>query len=111
MSDRDSFPSERQERFIVRLPDGMRDRIRSAAEANGRSMNAEIVATLLEKYPPEADPDLEALIEKAMKVAPGELERILKGIVDRQLASGEITEQDIEDGLVPGFSLRRPSDD
>lgn len=39
------------ERFIVRLPDGMRHRIRMAAAANGRSMNAEIVATLAEKYP------------------------------------------------------------
>lgn len=29
----------------------MRDRIKAAAEANNRSMNAEIVATLEEKYP------------------------------------------------------------
>lgn len=40
------FPSEQQDRFIVRLPDGMRDKIRSVAERNGRSMNAEIVARL-----------------------------------------------------------------
>ncbi|WP_051520978.1 Arc family DNA-binding protein [Rubellimicrobium mesophilum] len=46
------YPSERQDQFIVRLPDGMRDRIRRAAEVNNRSMNAEIVATLEEKYPP-----------------------------------------------------------
>lgn len=50
------YPSERQDQFIVRLPDGMRDRIRRAAEGNNRSMNAEIVATLEEKYPEPPDP-------------------------------------------------------
>lgn len=32
-----------QDRYIVRLPDGMRNRIREEAERNERSMNAEIV--------------------------------------------------------------------
>jgi hypothetical protein len=55
MSDDDSkYPSELAERFQVRLPLGMRDRIKAAAEANNRSMNAEIVATLEEKYPEPA---------------------------------------------------------
>lgn len=40
------------DKFMLRLPDGMRDRIKAAAEANSRSMNAEIVATLDEKYSP-----------------------------------------------------------
>lgn len=40
---------------MLRLPDGMRDRIKAAAEKNNRSMNAEIVAALEEKYPPPAD--------------------------------------------------------
>ncbi|MBK0326294.1 Arc family DNA-binding protein [Rhodobacteraceae bacterium F11138] len=42
----------KQDQFIVRLPDGMRDRIKLAAEGNNRSMNAEIVATLERAYPP-----------------------------------------------------------
>lgn len=47
------------DKFMLRLPDGMRDRIKAAAEVNGRSMNAEIVATLHEKYPPKGiDVDL-----------------------------------------------------
>lgn len=37
------YPSETAERFIVRLPDGMREQIKKAAKAHGRSMNAEIV--------------------------------------------------------------------
>lgn len=40
------FPSEMADRFQVRLPDGLRDEIRAAAKANGRSMNAEIVSRL-----------------------------------------------------------------
>ncbi|PZP59725.1 MAG: DNA-binding protein [Pseudoxanthomonas spadix] len=32
-----------QDKFVVRFPDGMRDKIAAAAEASGRSMNAEIV--------------------------------------------------------------------
>lgn len=46
MDDLDKFPSQLAERFQVRLPDGMRDRLKAAAEANKRSMNTEIVARL-----------------------------------------------------------------
>lgn len=46
---------QNQDKFIVRLPDGMRDRIKKVAEANNRSMNAEIVATLETHYPPPRD--------------------------------------------------------
>jgi hypothetical protein len=41
------------DKFVLRLPDGLRDRIKRAAESNRRSMNAEIVATLESYYPPE----------------------------------------------------------
>lgn len=34
------------DQFVVRLPDGMRERIAEQAKANNRSMNAEIVARL-----------------------------------------------------------------
>lgn len=39
-------PSRKLEQFIVRFPDGMRDQLKAAAEANMRSMNAEIVGRL-----------------------------------------------------------------
>jgi len=39
------------DKFMLRLPSGMRDRIKTVAEENGRSMNAEIVGTLQEAYP------------------------------------------------------------
>lgn len=34
------------DQFPLRLPNGMRDQLKQSAEANGRSMNAEIVARL-----------------------------------------------------------------
>ena len=39
------------DKFMLRLPDGMRERIKNVAELNYRSMNAEILATLEEAYP------------------------------------------------------------
>lgn len=40
------YPSELKDRFIVRMPEGMRDQIAEQATANHRSMNSEIVARL-----------------------------------------------------------------
>lgn len=36
------------DKYVVRFPDGMRDRIAEVAKANNRSMNAEIIARLQE---------------------------------------------------------------
>lgn len=41
------------DQYTVRMPEGLRDRIKAAAADNGRSMNAEIVSTLEDKYPPK----------------------------------------------------------
>lgn len=38
--------SRDSDKFMLRLPDGMRSRISEMAKTNGRSMNAEIIATL-----------------------------------------------------------------
>ncbi|NJL06975.1 MAG: Arc family DNA-binding protein [Methylacidiphilales bacterium] len=40
------MPRQKSQPMNVRLPDGMRDRIRQRAAANMRSMNAEIVHIL-----------------------------------------------------------------
>lgn len=47
----DLKPGRGSDQFPLRLPDGMRERIKDAADRNGRSMNAEIVATLELAYP------------------------------------------------------------
>ncbi|EPG4007226.1 TPA: Arc family DNA-binding protein [Providencia stuartii] len=42
------YPSQNQDKFTVRFPDGMRDELAKIAEENGRSMNSEIVQVLQE---------------------------------------------------------------
>jgi plasmid stability protein len=59
-----------QEKFIVRLPEGMRERIKAHADQNGRSMNAEIVATLEAAYP-AVDHVIAALDEFVRLLTPG----------------------------------------
>lgn len=51
MAENDKYPSELAERFQIRLPAGLRDRIKAYAEKNGRSMNTEIVRALEEAFP------------------------------------------------------------
>lgn len=55
MSKEELAPSRTAEQFVVRFPDGMRDRIAEAAKAAGRSMNAEIVARLDSSFGYRAD--------------------------------------------------------
>lgn len=59
---------------MLRLPDGMRDRIADAAKAAGRSMNAEIVARLQSSFESSAaaPETLAAGLDKVLK----ELERL-----------------------------------
>jgi len=42
----DKFPSQKQDKFTVRFPDGMRDKIAEIAKKNNRSMNSEIILAL-----------------------------------------------------------------
>ena len=40
------YPSQLQDKFNLRFPDGMRDAVADKARSNGRSMNSEIIAAL-----------------------------------------------------------------
>lgn len=53
----------------LRLPDGLRDRIKADAERNGRSMNAEIVARLTGGSPLEAADLALELIEASRAIS------------------------------------------
>ena len=67
------YPSHRQQRFIVRLPDGMRDRVAEAAKRNNRSMNAEVVSRLersFETPPDEADVRSELAAARLLRMTP-----------------------------------------
>jgi len=51
-----------EEKFVVRLPDGMRERIALQARENTRSMNSEIVHRL------ETTAELEVALDRALKI-------------------------------------------
>ncbi len=42
----DKFPSQMQDKFTIRFPEGMRDKIAEIAKKNNRSMNSEIILAL-----------------------------------------------------------------
>lgn len=82
--ERKPFPSETQERFIVRFPDGMRDRIADVAKMNNRSMNAEIVARLQASMATDGAVGQQAF-ERGFEttVLQREIERLTKLLEDR----------------------------
>ncbi|GAA6196698.1 hypothetical protein NBRC116598_21420 [Pseudophaeobacter arcticus] len=91
------------DKFMLRLPDGMRDRIKAAAADNNRSMNAEIVSTLEEKYPkPLPNAEIVELIDRALAVIP---KHVLEDFIFSTMEKEGVTEQDIKDGLMPGVTL------
>lgn len=58
---RGDYPSSKQDQYVLRFPDGMRDQIKAAADANGRSMNAEIIARLEQSF--RASSELQEIAE------------------------------------------------
>jgi hypothetical protein len=85
------------DKFMLRLPDGLRDRIKKNADFNLRSMNAEIVATLLHSYPEPRDPDSEQIAE-AFLLLPKETQT---DFINNWLQKN-VSQKDIDDGLIPG---------
>jgi len=54
-------------KFMLRLPDGMREKIAVEAKENGRSMNAEIVARLERSF--SYDEELPDLLQRSVRTA------------------------------------------
>lgn len=46
-------PSRFLDKIIIRVPNGMRDRIKRVADSNNRSVNAELLVLLERTFPPE----------------------------------------------------------
>jgi Holliday junction resolvasome RuvABC DNA-binding subunit len=90
-------PSRTADQFVLRLPDGMRPRIAEAAKANGRSMNAEIVARLEASFANEdsdqrtskrwSDEDLHKILVRALEALG--YEDNLKRIARKQIRKAE----------------------
>ncbi|MHB7672468.1 Arc family DNA-binding protein [Providencia stuartii] len=61
------YPSQLQDKFNLRLPDGMKDDIAERAKANGRSINSEMIQMLqfaLDFLPPDASPATDEDLEE-----------------------------------------------
>lgn len=89
----DKFPSDKQDKFMLRLPDGMRDRIAQEAAANSRSMNAEIVARLEGSFPA-------SFKEQILKLRQAEVSG-LRDFVHRISALRDEIKSRLDSGLVP----------
>lgn len=55
MATKKPYPSDKLDQYIVRFPDGMRDRLKEAAAENKRSLNAEIIARLEASFDPASE--------------------------------------------------------
>ena len=58
-----------QDKYVLRLPNGMRDQIKASAEKNGRSMNAEIIDRLQKSFDGGDKNDLTTLLSRALTIA------------------------------------------
>lgn len=79
-------PSRSSDQFILRLPDGMRDKVKADADKNNRSMNSEIVA-ILEEFPRVAE-DLATCREYAIRLRESE-RRLMKTVADLSASRAE----------------------
>jgi hypothetical protein len=76
---KDLPPSRTADQYVVRFPDGMRDRIAEVARANGRSMNAEIIARLEASFsPPPSLPIPKELLALVSALESGSVVQVVK---------------------------------
>lgn len=50
MEDKPVYPSDLADKVLVRMPDGMRDKLKALAKTNNRTLNAEIIARLQNSF-------------------------------------------------------------
>ncbi|MDR9774120.1 Arc family DNA-binding protein [Rhizobium hidalgonense] len=57
-----------QEKYVLRLPDGMRDRLKAAANLSGRSMNAEFVHRVEQSFAQSGDATVRTVIREMLGI-------------------------------------------
>lgn len=77
------------ERFIVRMPAGMREAIREAARASGRSMNAEILHRIEQNQPISRRLEIASRILAGSVANPSNVGRLYKSLSIEALASAD----------------------
>lgn len=96
-----SVPGRGSEQFALRLPTGLRDRIKAYAEYHGRSMNTEIVRILEREFPEPLSIDLlvDDLLDLTLAVREGAgndaLERLNDALSETLLAIADGRVRDV----------------
>ena len=96
------YPSEEKDRFIVRMPDGMRDQLKGIAAKNGRSLNAEIIARLSETLETDKALDSPALAGEALAPIVATIKAEVAATYEKRLASMENLLVGIADQIAGG---------
>ncbi|WP_080671745.1 Arc family DNA-binding protein [Rhizobium leguminosarum] len=84
----DQSPSRLLNKIIIRVPDGMRDRIKRVADSNNRSVNAELLVLLDRTYPDETklDEHLQDIAELVGKLPAEKRAHVWRTVFDRLVA-------------------------
>lgn len=93
------YPLQPQDKYVLRFPDGMRDRLKKEAADNGRSLNAEIIYRLqttleMDDYQPvenihtDAAADQQAERDRSAR----ELGFLIQKVLDNDKARAWLTE-------------------
>lgn len=109
MSEEDSgYPSDKADKVLVRMPDGMRDRIKAEAKANNRTMNAEIVARLQGSL--ETGAALEPRVGNVVTSVEGQVDELAEHIVKKLVAALRPDGLDLVTGGQPTIKQEPPPD-
>jgi len=95
-------PIQPQDKYVLRLPDGLRDRIKAYADHQGRSMNSEIVR-ILEREFPEPWP-IESRVSELLGLVEILKEGVTESVVDKLNEELHATLRGIISGRVKGVS-------
>lgn len=103
------------DKFMLRFPDGMRDRLKEAAKANNRTMNAEIVARLQDSLTPKLDGSWKLDGSKTLGLDPSDdlAEKVAEKLITKLGKMIPIPLEDLEaatpDYAKPGFRKSKSS--
>lgn len=76
-----NYPSDAADKYVLRFPDGMRDRLKQAAAANNRTLNAEIVKRLEESFVAVAvDPHMSGQLDLLVQLRRTELQSVISSL-------------------------------
>jgi predicted DNA-binding protein len=90
--------SRDSDKFILRLPDGMRERLAEVAESQGRTMNAVVIGALAE-YLANA---------KSLESQLAGIEKAIQALTDKVSEQNQVVSQIVKENAEKGSVRRRP---